>query len=80
MSMTIEVAGSVASAPYLSPSEIICLLMIAEGRPLSDIGLSLGMPEPAVEHMLSDTEKKLGAHNRLHAVSLAMLLGHLDYQ
>jgi DNA-binding CsgD family transcriptional regulator len=54
--------------------------MIAEGRPLSDIGLSLGMPEPAVEHLLSDTEKKLGAHNRLHAVSLAMLLGHLDYQ
>jgi DNA-binding CsgD family transcriptional regulator len=80
MSITIEVAGPAAYSPDLSPSEKICLLMIAEGRPLSDIGVSLGLPDLAVEHLLSDTEKKLGAHNRLHAISLAMLRGHLDYE
>lgn len=80
MSIAIEVAGSAASAPYLSPSEKICLMMIAEGRPLTEISLSLGLPEPAVEHLLSDTEKKLGAQNRLHMISLAMLRGHVEFE
>lgn len=78
MSITIEVMGSAASAPHLSPSEKICLLMMAEGRPLSEIGLSLGLPELAVENLVSGAEKKFGAQNRLHLISLAMLRGHLD--
>jgi DNA-binding CsgD family transcriptional regulator len=80
MSVVIEVAGSAAKAPPLSPSEKICLQMVAEGRALPDIGAALQKSEAQVEIMLSSAEEKLGAHNRLHAVSLAMLRGHLDYR
>jgi DNA-binding CsgD family transcriptional regulator len=79
MSIMIEVEQPAVSAPLLSSFEKICLTMIAEGRPLPEIGLLLGVPAFIVENLLSDSERKLGAHNRLHAVSLAMLRGHLDY-
>ncbi len=68
------------SVPHLSPSEKTCLLMVAEGRTLPEIGLSLGLTDSAVETLLSATEEKLGAHNRLHAVSIAMLRGHVEYE
>lgn len=80
MSVIIEVGGSAVSAPYLSPCEKTCLLMIAEGQTLAEIGLALDLRESEVDSVLSAAGEKLGAHSRLHAISLAMLKGHLDYE
>ncbi len=79
MSMTVEMAGSAVPGPHLSLSEKICLQLVAEGRSLPEISLVTGHSEPDIAELLSAAEEKLGAHSRLHAVSLAMLKGHIDF-
>ncbi|MCM2473567.1 hypothetical protein HGO38_08755 [Rhizobium sp. CG5] len=71
-------AAAGASPPTLDVSETICLSMTANGKGLLDIAAALGVPVPHAEVILLRAEEKLGANNRLHAVSLAMLYGILD--
>ncbi len=66
--------------PLLTLTEKACLLMIAEGRTPSEISAFLSLPELDVESLLAAAEKKLGANNRLHAVSIALLKGHIDIE
>jgi DNA-binding CsgD family transcriptional regulator len=79
MSMMIEMAGLVVPRTALSMSEKTCLLMVAEGMPVPAISSVLAMPQFEVEGMLSLVEDKLGASNRLHAVSIAMRQGHIGF-
>lgn len=72
-----EVAAG-ASPPTLDVSETICLSMTANGKGLPDIAVALDVPVALAEVILLHAEEKLGANNRLHAVSLAMLYGILD--
>lgn len=64
--------------PTLDESETICLRLTANGKGLLDIAAALDMPVPHAEVILLRAEQKLGANNRLHAVSLAMRYGILD--
>jgi DNA-binding CsgD family transcriptional regulator len=66
-----------STAPYrdLSETERDCLKLVAEGKKNAEISISLNMAEPEVNAALADAQKKLGANNRLHAVSLALLRG-----
>lgn len=69
-----------ASGPdaALTDAEMKCLTMVAEGKRVLDICNLLLLPETEVESLLASAEAKLGARNRLHAVSMAMLTGQID--
>ena len=66
-----------SAAPYRDLSEIerTCLKLVAEGKKNAEISISMNMTEPDVNAALIDAQNKLGANNRLHAVSLALLRG-----
>jgi DNA-binding CsgD family transcriptional regulator len=80
MSMNIEAMELAVHAPVLTPTEKSCLLMIAEGRKFSEISALLALSEPDVETALAGIEEKLGASNRLHAVSIAMRKGLIEVE
>jgi DNA-binding CsgD family transcriptional regulator len=79
MSMMIQTAELMVPRSALSMAEKACLLMVAEGMPVPTISSALEMPPFEVEGMLSLVEDKLGASNRLHAVSIAMRQGHIGF-
>lgn len=58
--------------------ELHCLRMVAEGLSLAAISQSMSLPESDIEGFLREAENRLGARNRLHAVSLALKIGILD--
>lgn len=80
MSTNIGAAGPAVLKPALTLSEKTCLLMVAEGKKPPEISLLLTLPEPDVENLLTAAEKKLGAQNRLHAISIAVLKGHIGLE
>jgi ATP/maltotriose-dependent transcriptional regulator MalT len=47
------------------------LRLVADGSSLREIGEQLAIAEPTVRTHLSNTNRKLGARNRAHAVALA---------
>jgi DNA-binding CsgD family transcriptional regulator len=51
--------------------------MIAEGYRLADISETLALSEEVIERHLEAAEEKLGAQNRLHAVTIAVLNGYI---
>ena len=75
-SQSIDVAGA-AVVPILSLPEKYCLQMVAEGRKLQEISDLMAMTAPDVESLMSAIEDKLGASNRLHAISIAMRQGYV---
>lgn len=64
----------------LTDAEVKCLTMVAEGKRPLDICNLLLLSEIEVEGLLSSAENKLGARNRLHAVSMAMLMGSIEVE
>ncbi len=53
------------------------LQLIADGHRVEDIGVTLSLSEAEIERLLKEAEQKLGASNRLHAVTIAVLHGHI---
>ncbi|MBV2186568.1 MAG: LuxR C-terminal-related transcriptional regulator [Rhizobium sp.] len=64
----------------LTDAEVRCLSMVAEGKRPLDICNLLLLSEIEVEELLSSAANKLGARNRLHAVSMAMLMGSIKVE
>jgi DNA-binding CsgD family transcriptional regulator len=77
MPMTSKSTGSAPPSPVLTSAEKDILQMIAEGYRVEDIGRMLALSEPEIERLLAMAEEKLGAMNRLHAVTIAVLNGHI---
>ena len=77
MSMTSKLTGAKLVSPVLTSQEKDVLQMIAEGHVHEDISQTLSLSETEIEHLLEAAEEKLGAKNRLHAVTIAVLNGHI---
>jgi LuxR family transcriptional regulator len=77
MPMTSKLTGVKSVSPVLTSLEKDVLQMIAEGHVHEDIGRTLSLSETEIEHLLETAEEKLGAKNRLHAVTIAVLNGHI---
>jgi DNA-binding HTH domain-containing proteins len=61
----------------LTETEIECLYLAAEGRRGDAIGDVLSLNGKNAEELLASAELKLGARNRLHAISIALSRGIL---
>lgn len=61
--------------PHLTPRETECLLLTAEGLSAKEISRALDRAEATVVMHVSAAMRKLGARNRVHAVTLATRLG-----
>jgi DNA-binding CsgD family transcriptional regulator len=61
-----------AAAPTLTEREREILMGAREGKSNQEIGLSLGISALTVKNHIQKILRKLGAHNRAHAVALAM--------
>lgn len=59
----------------LENAEMRCLALAAEGLDNGHIARLTGHDEIEVNRLLDSSCRKLGARNRLHAVSLAMIHG-----
>lgn len=58
--------------PHLTPREVECLALTASGLSAKEIGRVLARAEPTVIMHLTSAMRKLGARNRVHAVTLAL--------
>lgn len=61
----------------LTETEIECLYLAAEGRRVDRISDILSLNSKHAEELLASAELKLGARNRLHAISIALSRGIL---
>jgi DNA-binding CsgD family transcriptional regulator len=61
----------------LSARQREVLRLTAAGHTSTQVGRLLGINPATVAHHLSDIYKTLGAHDRAHAVALAIYLGHI---
>ena len=77
MPMTSKLTGMKLQSPVLTSEEKDVLQLIAEGNSHEDISQTLTLSEDEIEHLLGSAEEKLGAKNRLHAVTIAVLNGHI---
>ncbi len=59
----------------LSPLELICLTLAANGLYVADMAQRLNLSESEIETMMFVAEGKLGARNRLHAIAIAIQRG-----
>lgn len=66
-----------SSAPSLelTPFEIRCLCMFAEGGTYASVGRRLGISAETVKSTLKSVRERLGAKNTTHAVALAIRTG-----
>ncbi|MCL6708704.1 LuxR C-terminal-related transcriptional regulator [Pseudomonas sp. R2.Fl] len=62
----------------LTEMETECLYLVAEGRQGDEIGAVLSLDRKHTEDLLTSAAAKLGARNRLHAVSIALSRGILQ--
>lgn len=65
-------------APELSSLEKDLLQLVSEGSRLEDICQTLALSDAEVDKLMKQVEEKLGAKNRLHAVTIAVLNGHIS--
>lgn len=63
--------------PHLTPRETECLLLTAEGLSAKEISRALDRAEATVVMHINAAMRKLGARNRVHAVTLATRLGFI---
>lgn len=59
----------------LTRLELIALTLTANGLDAAQIAARLGQSDAEVEDALSEAERKLGAANRMHAVTIAVRKG-----
>lgn len=67
--------GQAEAVPHLTPRETECLLLTAEGLSAKVISRALERAEATVVMHINAAMRKLGARNRVHAVTLATRLG-----
>jgi DNA-binding NarL/FixJ family response regulator len=60
---------------FLTRMELIGLTLAANGYRANDIAARIGVSEREIELLLFCAERKLGAKNRLHAVTIAVSQG-----
>ncbi|WP_025355708.1 helix-turn-helix transcriptional regulator [Kutzneria albida] len=65
----------VLNAASLGEREIAVLRLLSEGRDTGEIASQLGCSERTVKNTLFAAAKRLGAHNRVHAVAHALRAG-----
>lgn len=65
-------------AQTLSRSELRCLSLTASGHDVDSVARKMSLARREIELLLYCAERKLKAENRLHAVSIALLLGLVD--
>jgi DNA-binding CsgD family transcriptional regulator len=64
--------------PVMSPRQIECLRLTANGQTSEEIASRLGLSVHTTTQYLTDCYQKLNAVNRVHAVAKAMRLGLID--
>jgi DNA-binding NarL/FixJ family response regulator len=62
-------------ATYLTPRELECLALLADGMDTATIARRLGVSRPTVRSHVQAVLTKLGVHSRLEAASLAIRFG-----
>ncbi|MDH4412813.1 MAG: LuxR C-terminal-related transcriptional regulator [Rhizobium sp.] len=80
--MKTDTKRAIGLAPVVSvltDREIRCLQLVAEGKCSDEVANALVLPREAVNQALVDAQDKLEARNLMQAVSLAMLIGVIDY-
>jgi DNA-binding CsgD family transcriptional regulator len=66
-----------ASTPRLTPREVECLRMLADGESTKRIAYRLGISAKTVQHHVAAARTKLGGRNSVHVVAIAMSAGLL---
>jgi DNA-binding NarL/FixJ family response regulator len=62
----------------LTPREIVVLRLVAAGNSNKEIGAQLSLTEVTVKSHIKNVLAKLGAHDRTHAVTIALKRGIID--
>jgi len=65
-------------APPVSPRELECLKLTANGQTSEEIAVTLGLSVHTANQYLTNSTHKLNAMNRMHAVAKALRLGLID--
>ena len=73
------VGPATAQRPQLSPRQLDVLSWIAHGKTSWEISRVLGVSENTVLAHIREIYRKLGVHNRNHAVATAVSCGLIDY-
>ncbi|MGV8937991.1 MAG: LuxR C-terminal-related transcriptional regulator [Allorhizobium sp.] len=76
---TQNIAASSGPIHNLTDREIKCLSLVAVGETVACIAAVMSLPEGEIDGALVQAGRKLGARNRLHAVSLALSQGLLEH-
>jgi DNA-binding CsgD family transcriptional regulator len=71
-------SGGTKSSGILAAMERDVLQMIAEGFSPEGSAMKLGLTEADFDRLMDSAVRKLGAQNRLHAVTLAVLNGYIS--
>lgn len=71
-------AGASSPVQNLTEREKRYLSFVAVGKTAPDIAAIVGLPENEINGTLAEAQRKLGARNRLHAVSMALQHGLLE--
>lgn len=72
------VGESVSLVGTLTRSELNCLALTGAGHSVASIARRLAMAAHEVETLLFCAERKLSAHNRMHALCLAASMNLID--
>lgn len=75
MSYGLKQTANTTNAFDLTRLELIGLTLAANGLAASEIGSRLSVSEAEIDAALSDAAQKLGARNRVHAVTIAIRKG-----
>lgn len=76
-----EIVGKGRAAkgsPQLTPRELGCLHLLAEGNGAKSVAYRLGITTKTCQHYIASAKSKLGARNAVHAVAIAISLNLLD--
>jgi DNA-binding CsgD family transcriptional regulator len=66
------------TAPPISPRELECLKLTANGQTSEEIAVTLGLSVHTANQYLTNSTQKLNAMNRMHAVAKAIRMGLID--
>lgn len=66
------------AAPSISPRELECLKLTANGQTSEEIAAKLGLSVHTANQYLTNSAQKLNATSRMHAVAKALRMGLID--
>jgi DNA-binding CsgD family transcriptional regulator len=64
-----------SSPPGLSPRQLECLQLAAQGRTSLEVAKDLGISARTVDQYMAEACERLNVRNRVHAVATAVALG-----